>query len=103
MEDNIVLNFKVSRALVDMGKLNLILLDELCKDSQIAKDLFFNTLEKCDLKSQQVELLKSIYEQSEVLNPSKKLILRKRILDFGNDIVRSIDQEFNKFNIQIKT
>jgi hypothetical protein len=38
-----------------------------------------------------------------VLNPSKKLILRKRILDFGNDIVRSIDQEFNKFNIQIKT
>ncbi len=103
MEDNIVLNFKVSRALVDMGKFNLILLDELCKDSQLAKDLFFNTLEKCDLKPQQLELLKSIYEQSEVLNPSKKLILRKRILDFGNDIVRSIDQEFNKFNIQIKT
>ena len=102
MDQNLVLHFKVSRALIDMGKFNLILIDELCKDSDHAKSLFFNTLDKCDLPKKQIELLKSIYEQSEILNSNKKSIIRKRILDFGNDIVRDIDKDFEKFSIQPK-
>ena len=102
MDQNLVLHFKVTRALIDMGKFNLILLDELCKDSDHAKNLFFKTLEKCNLTKDQVDLLKSVYEQSEVLNSNKKNTLRKRILDFGNDIVRDTDKDFEKFTIQPK-
>jgi ferritin-like protein len=100
MDFTTLLQFKASRSLIDLGKLILTCLDELNKEAESAEHRFFNTVDSLSITESDKKLIKNIFIQSQVFTENKKTILRKRILDFGNDLVRELDKEFEKLKKQ---
>ena len=80
----------------------LICTDELYKETQESKELFFKTIDSLHITSKDKEILKNIFAQSEVFTDVKKNIIRKRILDNGNDLARNLEKEFERFEVSIK-
>lgn len=98
---NSPLQFKVLRTVLDLGKQLLILLEDLCDDSERARDSLEETISRFQMSDSDKDLLVAIINQGFTLNQNKKAGLRKRILDLSNNAVRSLDSEFERYNIKI--
>lgn len=102
MEQKTILHFKSVRCIIELGKFLLTLIDELFKRGDNSRALFFATIDSLDLSKDQKIILKNTYLQSEPINIFEKNLIRKKVLDFGNELVRSLDKDFEKFNVFIK-
>ena len=98
---NSPLQFKVMRTILDLGKQLLVLIEDLCDDSERARDSLEQTILRFNITETDQDLLIAIINQGFTLNQNKKAGLRKRVLDLSNSAVRTLDSEFNRFNIQI--
>lgn len=69
----------------------LILLEDLNKDHQLNFDKLKKSLPK---------KYESIINQADYFDEDKMKYLRKKTLDFGNEILRNIESEFENFTIE---
>jgi hypothetical protein len=77
-----------SRKLVDLAKTFLDIVDELKKEEQSKIESFMTLAESNGLGEQ----ARNIYPFLFLLSDNKKEILRKRILDKTNEMIRELDQ-----------
>lgn len=99
--DNSPLQFKVLRSTLNLGKQLLILLEDLCDDSERARDSLEKTISRFNISESDRDLLIAIINQGFTLNQNKKAGLRKRVLDLSNNTVRDLQEEFTKYDINI--
>ena len=101
MKNSSPLVFRALSSFNSLGKQLLVLMDDLFLDSENARDALENTIETFNLNPKEKDLLIAIVNQGFLLNPNKKMGIRKRILDATGDIVRNFETEANKYNIEI--
>jgi hypothetical protein len=93
VDPNEVLRFQVHRVVTALFKSYLVLTEELGDqhDEALAK-----------LKTALPEQYRGYVDLADYLTPERGALLRKKILDSGNDSLRSIDDLINQFNIELK-
>lgn len=84
------IKFQISRSVISLYKKYFEMVDDLQKDHS-------RLMEKVKMKTSE-EFVKNV----DYFDDNKYNYIRKKILDSGNDVIRTIDSSFKSININLK-
>ena len=90
---NHLLSDKIEKSTKNLFKGFLFLVEDLHVDHTINFDKLYDSIP---------EEYHPLIQQADYMDERKMSYLRKKILDIGNDTIRNIDTELNKFTIHFK-